>query len=147
MAGHTTETECGGQTASRGRSLGKQEEPLRNPRREARAKAGVEARPKAREKASHTTCAEGLDTPRGCAPVKDGLTTWSRTHPNDKTPMNGCWTEEDDETLQLEYHGGEPSPGLRDAFCEAGWTVNRKSRNRHCCSRRRGCFDKRGTIL
>ena len=39
-------------------------------------------------------------------------------------------------------------PGLRDAFSEAGWTVvTRKSRNRQQCSRRRGCFDKSGTVL
>ena len=76
-------------TASSGRSLGKQEEPLKKKktRRKARAKAGVEERPKAREKALHATCAEELDTPRGCAPVKDGLTTWRRTRPNGKTPM------------------------------------------------------------
>ena len=74
-------------TASRGRSLRKQEGPLKNPREKARAKAGVEERPKAREKASHATCAEGLGTPRGCAPVKDGLMTWSRTRLKEKTPM------------------------------------------------------------
>ena len=39
-------------------------------------------------------------------------------------------------------------PGLRDAFSEAGWTVlTRKSRNRQQCSRRRGCSDKRGTLV
>ena len=39
-------------------------------------------------------------------------------------------------------------PGLRDAFKEVGWTVvTRKSRNRQQCSRRRGCFNKRGTVL
>ena len=38
--------------------------------------------------------------------------------------------------------------GLRDAFSEAGWTVvARKSRSRQQCSRRRGCCDKRGTVL
>ena len=40
-----------------------------------------------RRKASNASCAEGLDTPRGCAPVKDGLLTWSRTRPKDKAPM------------------------------------------------------------
>ena len=39
-------------------------------------------------------------------------------------------------------------PGLRDAFCEGGWTVlTRKSQNRQQCSRRRGFCDKRGTVL
>ena len=65
MAGHTTETEWG----------------------KASVKAEVEERPKAREKDSHATCAEGLDTPRGCAPVKDELMTWSRTCPKEKTPI------------------------------------------------------------
>ena len=137
-------------TASRGRSLRKHEGPLKNPRGKARAKAGVKERPKAREKASHATCAEGLGTPRGCAPVKDGL----MDAPEGKdTNEDGCWTEEDDETLQLGYFGSESClmsspPGLRDACSEAGWTVvTRKSRNRQQCSRRRGCFDKRGTVL
>ena len=93
-------------------------------------------------KASNATCAEGLDTAQGCAPVKDGSATWSRTR-----------TEEDDETLQLGYLGSESClmsspPGLRDAFSAAGWTVvTRKSRNRQQCSRRHGCCDKRGTVL
>ena len=38
--------------ASRGRSLKKQEEPLKSPRGKAKAKAKVEERPKAKEKAS-----------------------------------------------------------------------------------------------
>ena len=38
--------------------------------------------------------------------------------------------------------------GLCDAFGEAGCTaVTRKSRNRQQCFRRRGCIDKRGTVL
>ena len=66
-----------------------------------------------------------LGTLRGCAPVKNELTTWSRTRPMEKTPMK---TEEDDETLQLGYLGSESClksypPGLSDAFSEAGWTV------------------------
>ena len=69
------------------------------------------------------------------------------------TNEEGCWTEEDDETLQLGYLGSESCsmsspPGLCDAFSEAGWTVvTRKSRNRQQCSRRRGCSDKLGTVL
>ena len=58
--------------ASRGRSPRKQEEPLKSPKGKAEAKAKVEERPKAKEKASSATCAEGLDTLRGCAPAKDG---------------------------------------------------------------------------
>ena len=63
-----------------------------------------------------------------------------------------CWTDEDDETLQLGYLGSDSClmsspPGLRDAFNEAGWTVvTRKARNRQQGSRRRGS-DKRGTVL
>ena len=69
------------------------------------------------------------------------------------TNEDACWTEEADETLQLGYFGSDSClmsspPGLRDAFSEAGWTVvTRTSRNRQQCSRRRGCFDKRGTVL
>ena len=44
------------------------------------------------------------------------------------TNEDGCWTEEDDETLQLGYLGSEPCwisspPGLSDASSEAGWIV------------------------
>ena len=69
------------------------------------------------------------------------------------TNEDGCWTEEDDETLQLGYLGSESCltsspPGLRGPFSEAGWTVvTRKSRNRQQYSRRRGCFDESGTVL
>ena len=126
--------------ASRGRSPRKQEEPLKSARRKAKAK----------ENASNASCAEGFDTPRGCAPAEDGLLTWSRTRQKEKTPMKtACWTEEDDETLQLGHLGSEPCPmssppGLSDAFSEAGWTVvTRKSRNRQQCSRRRWCLDNR----
>ena len=118
-------------TASRGRSLRNQEGPSTSPRGKAKAKAGMEERAKAKEKAKAKAKAKVKAkalrvrrAPREVAPVKDGLTTWSRTRPKEKTP------------------------GLRDAFREAGWTVvTRKSRNRQQCSRRRGCFDKRGTIL
>ena len=64
-----------------------------------------------------------------------------------------CWTDEDDETFQLGYLGSDSClmsspPGLRDAFNEAGWTVvTSKVRNRQQGSRRRGCSDKRGTVL
>ena len=59
------------------------------------------------------------------------------TPEGEDTNEEGCWTEEDDETLQLGYlYLGSESclmsspPGLRDAFSEAGWTVvTRKSRN------------------
>ena len=125
MAGHTTGTECGGD-ASRRSSLRKQEEPLRGPRR--RAKASVEERPKATGTASG---AGGLDSPRGCAPVND---LEQDALEGEDTIEDECWTEEDDETLQLGYLGSESClmsspPGLSDAFSEAGWTlVTRKLR-------------------
>ena len=59
------------------------------------------------------------------------------TPDGEDTNEEGCWTEEDDETLQLGYLGsdsclmGSPS-GVRDACSEVGWTaITRKSRNRH----------------
>ena len=67
------------------------------------------------------------------------------------TNEDGCWTEEDDETPQVEYFGSDScsmsSPsGLRDAFSE--WTVvTRKSRIWQQCFRRRGCLDERGAVL
>ena len=66
----------------------------------------------------------------------------------ENTNEEGCWTEEDDETLQLEYLGSDSCltsspPVLRDAFNEAGWpVVTRKSRNRQQCSWRLGCSDR-----
>ena len=75
------------------------------------------------------------------------------TPEGEDTNEEGCWTKEDDETLQLGYLGGESClmsspPGLRAAFSEAGWTVvTHKSRNRQQCSWRLGCSDKRGTTL
>ena len=134
-------------TAGRGCSLRKHEEPSSGPEGRAKAKARVEEKPKARGKASNAAWAEGLDTPRGCAPVKDGLMTAAE---GEDTSEDECWT---DETLQLRYLGSESClmsfpPGLSDAFSDAGWTVvTRKSRNRQQCSRRRGCFDKSGTVL
>ena len=105
------------ETASPGRSLRKQEGPLKNPRRKTRAKAGVEERPKAREKGSHATCAEELGTPLGCAPAKDELTTWSRTRPKEKTPMK---TAADPKKTPTGIPCSESClmnspPGLRDA--------------------------------
>ena len=43
-----------------------------------KGKSGGKAKGKG-ERAQMATCVEGLDTPRGCAPVKDGLMTWNRT--------------------------------------------------------------------
>ena len=78
---------------------------------------------KAKGKGKGLTCyvCGGLGTPRSCAPVKDGLTTWSRTCLREKTPMKKVApTEEDDETLQLGYFGSDSClmsspPGLCDA--------------------------------
>ena len=140
--------------ASRGRSPRRQGEPLKCQRGKAKVKAKVEERLKAKEKASNAACAEGLDTPRGCAPVKGGFNDLEQDTPEgEDTNEEGCWTKEDDETLQLGYLGGESClmsspPGLRAAFSEAGWTVvTHKSRNRQQCSWRLGCSDKRGTTL
>ena len=92
--------------------------------------------------------------PRKLCPSEGWVNDLEQDAPEgEDTNEDGCWTEEDDETLQLGYCGSDSCltsspPGLRDAFSEAGWTVvTRKSRNRQQCSRRRGCSDKRGTIL
>ena len=59
---------------------------------------------------------------------------WQDAPEGEDTNEEGCWTEEDDETLQLGCLGivsclMSSPPGLRDAFNEAGWTVvTRKSR-------------------
>ena len=112
--------ECGGQSPSRGRSPRRQGEPLKSPRGKAKAKAKVEERPKARQRPQMLRCAEGL------GPSEGWVTDLEQDTPEgEDTNEEGCWTEEDDETLQLGYLGSEfclvSSPrGLRDAFSE-GW--------------------------
>ena len=137
--------------ASRGRSLKKQEEPLKSPRRKAKAK--VEERPKAKEKAKCYVCG-GIGHPARLCPSEGWVNDLEEDEPEgEDTNEEGCWTEEDDETLQLRYFGSDSClmsspPGPSDAFNEAGWTVvTRKSRNRQQGSRRRGCSDKRGMGL
>ena len=76
--------------ASRGRSLRKQEEPLKSPRRKAGAEAGVEERPKARGKASHAACAEGLDTE--AVPSEGRVHDLEQDAPEgEDTNEDGCW--------------------------------------------------------
>ena len=91
----------------------------------------------------------GLGTPQGCA--EGWVNDLEQDAPEgEDTNEEVCWTDEDDETLQLEYFGSDSCvmsspPGLRDAFNEAGWTVvTRKSQICQQGSRRRGCSDKRG---
>ena len=103
-----------------------------------------------RKKASHVTCVEGLDTP----PSEGWVDDLEQDAPKgEDTNEDGCWTEEDDETLELGYLGSDSCltsspPGLRDAFSEAGWTVvTRKWRNHQQGSQRRGCSEKCGTVL
>ena len=139
---------------SPGRSLKKQEEPSKSPRGKAKAKAKVEERPKAKEKASMRYVCGGIGHPARLCPSEGWVNDLEQDAPEgEDTNEERCWTDEDDETLQLRYLGsdsclmGSP-PGLRDAFNEAGWTVvKRKSRNHQQCSKRRGCCDKRGTVL
>ena len=125
--------------ASRGRSLKKQEEPSKGP-------SGGKA--KGKGKGLKCYVCGGIGHPaRLCS--SEG---WVNDLEQD-APAGGCWTDEDDETLQLGYFGSDSClmsspPGLRDAFNEAGWTVmTRKSRNRQQGSRRRGCSEKRGMVL
>ena len=90
-------------------------------------------------------------TPREVVPSEGWVNDLEQDTPEGKdTNEEGCWTEEDDETLQLGYFGSDSClmTGLRDAFNEAGWTVvTHKWRNRQQGSRRRGCSDKRGMVL
>ena len=107
---------------------------------------------KAKGKGKGLTCyvCGGIGHPARMCPSEGWVSDLEQDAPEGE---DGCWTEEDDETLQLGYLGSESClisspPGLRHACSEAGWTVvTRKSRNRQQCSRRRGCFDKRGTVL
>ena len=96
----------------------------------------------------------GIGHPARLCPSEGWVNDLEQDTPEgEDTNEEGCWTEEDDETLQLGYLGSESClmsspPGLRDACSEAGWTVvTRKSRNDQQCSRRRWCYDKRGTVL
>ena len=79
------------------------------------------------------------------------------TPEGEDTNEEGCWTEEDDETLQLGYFGSESClmsspPGLRDAFNEAGIDLQASwvPANRETASNAPdvvGASDKRGTLL
>ena len=96
----------------------------------------------------------GIGHPARLCPSEGWVNDLEQDAPEgEDTNEGGCWTEEDDETLQLGYLGSDSClmsspPGLCDVFSEAGWTVvTRKSRNRQQSSRRRGCFDKSGTVL
>ena len=111
---------------------------------------------KAKDKGKGLTCYvwRGIWHPARSCPSEGWVNDLEQDAPEaEDTNEDGCWTEEDDETLQLRYLGSDSglmsSPlGLRDAFSEAGWTVvTCKSRNRQQRSWRRGCSDKRGTVL
>ena len=114
----------------------------------------MEERPKAKGKGLTCYVCGGTGHPASLCTSGGWVNDLEQDAPEgDDTNEDGCWTEADDETLQLGYLGSESGlmsspPGLRDAFSEAGWTVvTRKSRNRQQCSRRRGCFDMSCTVL
>ena len=128
----------------------------RSPRRQGKGKGKGKSEKKAKGKGKGLKCyvCGGIGHPARMCPSEGWVNDLEQDTPEgEDTNEEGCWTEEDDETLQLGYLCSEPClmsspPGLRDAFSEAGWTVvTRKSRNRQQCSRRRGCSDKRGTVL
>ena len=95
VARDIAETECGGQPAAvaaakeAGRSIEKQ--------REMQGKRPHMLRVR-----------RGLGTPRGCAPVKDGITTWRRTRPKEKTPMKtAVGPKMTTKAIQLGYLGSD----------------------------------------
>ena len=137
------------ETARRGHSLGKQGEPLKSP--SAKAKAKLEERPKAKVKDLKCYVCGGIGHPARLCPSEGWVDDLEQDTPKgEDTNEEVCWTDEDDETLQLGYLGSDsclmsspPGP-----FNEAGWTVvTRESRSRQQGSRRRGCSDKRGMVL
>ena len=80
------------------------------------------------EKGSHYVCG-GIGHPARLCFSEGWVNDLEQDAPEgEDTNGDGCWTEEDDETLQLGYLGSDPClmsspPGLRDACSEAGWTV------------------------
>ena len=57
-------------------------------------------------KGSLATCAEELGAPHGCAPVRDGSTTfYEETLDGEDANDDGCREEEEEETPQLGYLG------------------------------------------
>ena len=131
--------------ASRGRSLKKQEEELKRPRR------------KAKGKGKGLTCyvCGGIGHTARLCPSEGWVNDLEQDAPEgEDSNEEGCWTDEDDGTLQLGYLGSDSClmsspPGLRDAFNEAGWTggdpqiAKPPARLRV----RLGCSDKRGMVL
>ena len=134
-------------TASRGRSQRKQEGALKTPRKW-QGQRQEWRKGQRQAKTPHTPrVRRDWGTPRVCAPVKDGLTTPQKDPPEgEDTNEDRYWTEEDGETLQLGYLGQR---FLFDEFrhWDCVTVVTHKSRNCQQCSRRRGCLDKRGTVV
>ena len=89
VAGHHRDR-IGRRTASRDSSLRKQEEPLRGPKEKGKGK-GKRKGQRQGEKASNATCAEELDTPRGCAlRLKEKTPMRTNTGPK-KTTRHSNW--------------------------------------------------------
>ena len=113
----------------------------------------MEERPKARETGLICHVCGGIGHPATLCPSDGWVNDLEQDAPEgEDTNEDGCWTEEDDETLQLGYVGSDSClmsspPELCDVFSGAGWTVvTRKSLNRQQCSRRRGCHGSRITV-
>ena len=138
-------------TVSRGRSLRKQEDPKRGQGEGQRQRQEWR---KGKGKALKSYVCGGIGHPARMCASEGWVNDVERNAPEGEDTNEGeCWTEEDDETLQLGYLGRESCqmsspPRLSDALSEAGWTVvTRKLRDRQPCSKRHGCCDKRGVVL
>ena len=139
-------------TASRGRRLKKQEGQLKNEERQMQKQEWRKGQKQGER--PHLLRVRRIGHPARLCPSEGWVNDLEQDARDGEDTNEGvCWTEGDDETFQLVYFGSDSCltsspPGLRDACSEAGWTVvTRQSGNRQQCSRRRGCFDKRGTVL
>ena len=145
VAGHTTETECGGQSKAVAAAQGSRKGRLKKTK--AKGKGKGRSGGKAKGKGKGLTCfvCGGIGHTARLCPSEGWVNDLEQDAPEgEDTNEDAFWAKEDGETLQPGFLGSESClmsspPGLRDAFSEAGWTVvTRKSRNRQQCSRRRG---------
>ena len=136
VAGHIAETECGGQPPAVAAALRKKEGALKN---KGKGKGKERSGGKAKGKGKNMLRVRRRHPVSLCSSVGWDNDLEEDAPEGEDTNEDGCWTEEDDETLQVEYFGSDScsmsSPsGLRDGFSQAGWTmVTRKSRIRQQC--------------
>ena len=116
VAGHIAETECGGQPPA-----------VPQPKEAGRAIEKPKGKGKGKGRSGGKAKGKGKGSPRGCAPEGWVNDLEEDAPEGEDTNEDGCWIEEDDETLRLGYFGSDSClmtspPGLRESFSQRSWT-------------------------